>query len=154
MDRNRERQTTSRENQARAHVLSKEVQHLQEEKSRQVRTALPLTAEPLQLRGRRARLGSRPWPSSSAPKVFSEWPALRPERQSSGLTSGHVGGQVGLPVWQPRPPPRQSKCFSVLLLFVGVCSPSCLTGVISSLQALTGLWLALSPVSGLDGDDR
>ncbi|XP_032726245.1 leucine-rich repeat-containing protein 45 isoform X2 [Lontra canadensis] len=35
MDRNRERQTTSRENQARTHVLSKEVQHLQEEKSRQ-----------------------------------------------------------------------------------------------------------------------
>ncbi|XP_045841587.1 leucine-rich repeat-containing protein 45 isoform X2 [Meles meles] len=35
MDHNRERQTTSRENQARAHVLSKEVRHLQAEKSRQ-----------------------------------------------------------------------------------------------------------------------
>ncbi|XP_073742056.1 leucine-rich repeat-containing protein 45 isoform X2 [Callorhinus ursinus] len=35
MDHNQERQTTSRENQARTHVLSKEVKHLQEEKSRQ-----------------------------------------------------------------------------------------------------------------------
>ncbi|XP_034496375.1 leucine-rich repeat-containing protein 45 isoform X2 [Ailuropoda melanoleuca] len=35
MDHNQERQTTSRENRARTHVLSKEVQHLQEEKSRQ-----------------------------------------------------------------------------------------------------------------------
>lgn len=43
MDHNQERQTTSRENRARTHVLSKEVQHLQEEKSRQVGTALPLT---------------------------------------------------------------------------------------------------------------
>ncbi|XP_040495911.1 leucine-rich repeat-containing protein 45 isoform X7 [Ursus maritimus] len=34
MDHNQERQTTSRENRARTHVLSKEVQHLQEEKSR------------------------------------------------------------------------------------------------------------------------
>uniref|UniRef100_A0A8C9KEY8 Leucine rich repeat containing 45 n=1 Tax=Panthera tigris altaica TaxID=74533 RepID=A0A8C9KEY8_PANTA len=37
MDHNRDRQTTFRENQARTHVLSKEVQHLQEEKSKQVR---------------------------------------------------------------------------------------------------------------------
>ncbi|XP_058561407.1 leucine-rich repeat-containing protein 45 isoform X1 [Neofelis nebulosa] len=35
MDHNRDRQTTFRENQARTHVLSKEVQHLQEEKSKQ-----------------------------------------------------------------------------------------------------------------------
>ncbi|XP_034881635.1 leucine-rich repeat-containing protein 45 isoform X3 [Mirounga leonina] len=35
MDHNQERQTTSRENQARTHVLSKEVKHLREEKSRQ-----------------------------------------------------------------------------------------------------------------------
>lgn len=35
-----QRQAASRENQARTQVLSKEVQHLQEEKSRQVRTAL------------------------------------------------------------------------------------------------------------------
>ncbi|XP_042770980.1 leucine-rich repeat-containing protein 45 isoform X2 [Panthera leo] len=35
MDHNRDRQTTFRENQARTHVLSKEVQHLREEKSKQ-----------------------------------------------------------------------------------------------------------------------
>lgn len=41
MDHNRDRQTTFRENQARTHVLSKEVQHLQEEKSKQVSSTEP-----------------------------------------------------------------------------------------------------------------
>ena len=46
MDHNQDRQTAFRESQARAHVLSKEVRHLREEKSKQVRTVLPLTAGP------------------------------------------------------------------------------------------------------------
>lgn len=46
MDRNQDRQATVRESQARAHILSKEVQHLREEKSKQVRTRPPLTAAP------------------------------------------------------------------------------------------------------------
>lgn len=46
MDHNQDRQTVFRESQARAQVLSKEVRHLREEKSKQVRTTLPLTAEP------------------------------------------------------------------------------------------------------------
>lgn len=46
MDHNQDREATFRENQARARVLSKEVRHLQEEKSKQVRTGPPLTTEP------------------------------------------------------------------------------------------------------------
>lgn len=46
MDHNQDREATFRENQARARVLSKEVRHLQEEKSKQVRTGLPLTTAP------------------------------------------------------------------------------------------------------------
>lgn len=46
MDHNQDRQTVFRESQARAQVLSKEVRHLREEKSKQVRTMLPLTAGP------------------------------------------------------------------------------------------------------------
>lgn len=46
MDHNQDRQTTFRENQARAHVLNKEMRHLREEKSKQVRTAQPPNAEP------------------------------------------------------------------------------------------------------------
>lgn len=39
MDHNQDRLTAFRENQARTSILSKEVQHLQEEKSKQVSTA-------------------------------------------------------------------------------------------------------------------
>lgn len=46
MDHNQDRQTVFRESQARAQVLSKEVRHLREEKSKQVRTMLPLTSGP------------------------------------------------------------------------------------------------------------
>lgn len=46
MDHNQDRQTVFRESQARAQVLSKEVRHLREEKSKQVRTMLPLAAGP------------------------------------------------------------------------------------------------------------
>lgn len=46
MDHTQEREATFRENQARTRVLSKEVRHLQEEKSKQVRTGPPLAAAP------------------------------------------------------------------------------------------------------------
>lgn len=43
MGHSQDRLTTFQENQARTHVLSKEVQHLREEKSKQVRMAPSLT---------------------------------------------------------------------------------------------------------------
>lgn len=43
MDHSQERQAAQQENQARTHTLSKEVRCLREEKSKQVRMALPRT---------------------------------------------------------------------------------------------------------------
>lgn len=64
MDHNQDREATLRENQARTRVLSKEVRHLREEKSKQVRTMPPLaTASPQRLLARWTKGPPCPCPS-------------------------------------------------------------------------------------------
>lgn len=65
MDHNQDREAAVRENRARTRVLSKEVRHLREEKSKQVSTVLPDSPGPAWLRGGLALLvPARPRPPS------------------------------------------------------------------------------------------
>lgn len=89
MDHNRDRQATFRESRARTHVLSKEVRHLREEKSKQVRVVLPPTAELC------------PSPSLAHFPLSGPGPSkqLTPGPRASFLGQPPSGGVRGLPLW-------------------------------------------------------
>lgn len=159
MDHNQDRQTVFRESQARAQVLSKEVRHLREEKSKQVRTMLPLTAGPHPalavwtepLSAPMPRPSSLPLSPGASPR--SQYLGPRGSLFSDAFQLGGWASPLGLPVWQPPPP-----CMRLSSL-VSCCLSKCQSPflpTVGSEQALgpDGLCLALSPVSGLDGDHR
>lgn len=72
MDHNQDREATLRENQARTRVLSKEVRHLREEKSKQVSGATAGQScglTPRWLRGQGAPSAPVSWPPSFPPAL-------------------------------------------------------------------------------------
>ena len=92
-------------------------------------------------------------PLSPGASPRSQYLGPRGSLFSDAFQLGGWASPLGLPVWQP--PPPWMRLSSLVSCCLSKCRPPFLPTV-GSEQALgpDGLCLALSPVSGLDGDDR